>query len=60
LTGKIDDSEIDDLTGVYKEMNDNGKKKMVLVAGKLLTVQKILEVENPLKNKIEFNNERTD
>jgi hypothetical protein len=54
---KVDDSEIDDLTGVYKEMNGEGKKKMVLAAGKLLSVQKILETET--ENDSEFN-ERTD
>jgi hypothetical protein len=43
VAGKVDDLEIADFSGVYKEMNDEGKKKMALVAGKLLSAQKIFE-----------------
>jgi hypothetical protein len=36
-----DNSEIADLSEVYSEMDTNGKKKMVLMAERLLSVQLI-------------------
>ncbi|GHT98668.1 hypothetical protein FACS1894142_5280 [Spirochaetia bacterium] len=38
----IDDSEIEDISNVYKDMNTEGKKKMVQAAKKLLDGQFIL------------------
>jgi hypothetical protein len=44
----MEDFEINDLSEVYKGMNKDGRKKMVMGAGKLLTAQKILENENKI------------
>jgi hypothetical protein len=48
VKGTTEDFEIDDLAGVYKEMDKEGKKKMVMVAGKLLNAQKIFENEEEM------------
>jgi hypothetical protein len=37
----VDNSEIADLSAVYSEMDANGKKKMVWMAKRLLSVQLI-------------------
>lgn len=47
----VDSSEISELTEVYKEMDNSGKKKMVIMAKNLLNVQQIGKGENdPLNN----------
>jgi hypothetical protein len=53
----VDDSEINDLSKVYKEMNPDGKKKIIRVAKKLLDGQLLLKDEG-LKNESNGTEER--
>ena len=40
-----DQPQVTELCGVYGEMDDEGKKQMVKMAGKFLDVQRILDDE---------------
>jgi hypothetical protein len=42
----VEDSEITDLSDVYKDMDSDGKKTMVWMAKELLTVQLVGSGEN--------------
>ena len=44
----IDDSEIEDISKIYKDMDTDGKKRMVQAAWKLLDGQLILRDNNSL------------
>ena len=44
----IDDSEIEDISKIYKDMDTDGKKRMVQAAWKLLDGQLLLRDNNSL------------
>jgi hypothetical protein len=50
------DRRLDDLSGVYREMDDDRKKKMEQLAVGLLKIQLIVDGER--KEKSEFKNEK--
>jgi uncharacterized protein (UPF0297 family) len=50
----VDDRDVEELAGVYEELNEEGKEKVVKVAGILLEGQRVIKNESisSKKNKI--------
>jgi hypothetical protein len=54
----VEDREVEELAGVYGELNDEGKKKVAKVAGILLTGQKVIKNEGICQNENEVKESR--